>query len=545
MYAAPYRTSVARYQIADQDHVLGAPDYLRFALVEKRTRLETAMDLKKTGADAKRRLGLFRDALREQAVKLPKSAANEMAALAGEFVSLEGPADAAELESLSEVQQAEFKKESEVLGRKLDQNPRDYGTWKALLSLQDRLMASDVSRTAALRTAIAEKKISMCEKALESIPDCDSLWLDYLQIGALVWDTPALLTKWDRALKAVPDSGIIWMGYLAFRQTNAATFTCSECLDVFGTFLQKRLPKDSAQARKLERAKVYGFFRACHMLRESGYIERAVAAIQSLLEITFRWPPQLSRNRWEEAMVAFEDYYDSSAQKFGLEGSQGWAAFFSRDKEADEDDVAPPDAEREDSETEQQWWDEERDSDEKNWMPQRAESALQDPNAVVVLEDIRSLLFPVDSTELQTEIVSECLRFFGIPVCFEMSSSGDMCYDDAFLTNAMGDRCLEADDSGGRPFDPRIVASYPQTVDYLFTRDRLFGVLREDFFLCRMLRSSGAVDFVRQLLLQALAATKGYLATQISAVLLAMEFCASQKRWVNWLFADVVRAPDE
>lgn len=535
MYGSAHKSAVPLFRRAGDGLVLGAADHLRFPFNEKPGLPSQASLGTKKASSAVRRFAPLKEALREPPLKMAaKDAKGRGVGL--DFVALDFDPEpgVSALEALSEQQQAAFNSESAALARKLEQDDRNYGTWKALLDLQDSLVANSTGKSNATRLAVAEKKLAICEKAFKSLPAHADLWLDYLRIGTIVWDTATLLTKWDQALATVRMAVKLWLEYISFRQTNATTFTVSDCLDVYGRFLQLPRPANEPQARELVSAKIYVFTRACLMLKESGYIERALAAIQAMLELAFRWPSGFSRVRWSEAMSSFEEYFEGPLPKFGEEGSQGWAAF-AADRGAE--NLDPDAASRKEEDVDEGdetdsgvWWENERAAEEKSWMPQHTVETTQDPNAVVVMDDVRPLLFAVETREQQMELVVNCLRFFGLPLAVGTLASHELQYDDAFLTNAMGDRGLEPRGAGGRLCDPRVISSFPQTVDYLFSRDSVFGVLGEHVFQGRFLRLRGAVAFVRNILLQVLETTDGFLADTVAAVLLGLEFCASPKR---------------
>lgn len=538
LYSGPDRGAVPRFKRAGGGRVPGAPDHLRFLLADKRDAKSEApiRDKKTFGPD--KRFSALRDSLRDPAFRLLKPQGSTTGTNAAEdFIALDDDVeDNISAEMLSEQQQIAFKTESEALARKLEQNEREYETWKALLDLQDKFLPSGSSKSAAYRAVVGEKKLAICEKALQALPQCDELWLDYLQIGESLWDTPTLLTNWDKALKALPMSARVWMAYLDFRQTNAATFTCTDCIAVFSTFLQTPTPREAGAARALVRTKIRAFIRACFMLREAGYVERAIAAIQAILEIAFRWPRKVPRRDWQAGMASFEVYFEGPAPRFGEAGSTGWARYdeateVKQSNPAGAQGPAPKDPDLDD-ESEYSWWENERTTEEKSWLPQRAESLAQDPNAVVVLDDIQPLLFPIDSDASRTDLIVHILRFFGIPVSLAPSTSADLGFDDAFLANAIGHRTLEPSDSGGFILDAKIVPSYPQAPDYLFSRERPFVVVEEALFRLRTLRSNGALDFVRNMLSQLLADGTGdaFMDSWLAAVLVSMDFCASPKR---------------
>ncbi|KAI9022559.1 NRDE-2, necessary for RNA interference-domain-containing protein [Hyaloraphidium curvatum] len=523
----PNRSSVPRFFRAGGPFVLGAPEFLSFAFDGGASAgpVRAAKDVNRQAT--RRRFVALREALRGPSSRLRK--VPDTSDGHAEFVPLDlGPDVDVSMEELNEQQQAAFRKESESLGKRLIEDSKDYRTWKALLDLQDRL-AGTSTRGSSYRLVIAEKKLAICERAFVSLPDHDGLWLEYLKIGTAVWDTQTVLTNWDRALAAAPNSYLLVLEYLAFRQTNAATFNCSECVEAFGEFLQRQLPKESAAARKLTRAKIYAFARVCYLLRESGYVERAIAAIQAMLEVTFRRPPSLGSSGWQGVMDAFEDFFESSSPRFGDHSSAGWASFAATTGSTPDDaDDDLPSASEGPSDDEDDWWEAEQRADSGRWVPKRAATNVRDPNAIVVMEDVRPLLFPVHGPALQAELLTACLRFLGLPVTVGWDSTSDLEHDDPFLCNSIADELISADLDSIAP-NLAFVASYPQTEDYAAYRDPPFAWTAEAIRNSRMLQRPGTLAFASNLLQQVLAVSDA-LRISLCAILLAFEFALSPKR---------------
>jgi hypothetical protein len=67
------------------------------------------------------------------------------------------------------------------------------------------------------------------------------------------------------------------------------------------------------------------FYKACTILSQAGYIEKAIAAYQALIEFNFYCPPAFASQTLEQQLGLFEDFWESECPRFGEAGAKGWS----------------------------------------------------------------------------------------------------------------------------------------------------------------------------------------------------------------------------
>ncbi|KAJ3144256.1 Protein nrde2 [Geranomyces variabilis] len=226
---------------------------------------------------------------------------------------------------------ADYTRKTASLNNKLRENPKDLQSWLDLVALQDELVVAarqDGKKSGGgIRAAVYEKQQAIYERALRELPQDESLRCGYMRVCQETWDTTALLTKWDHVLKLHGHSPILWKQYLDFRQTSYSAFTVSSCLDTYESCIRaiNLGPRSNMSAQQREDLLLHVFARACTMLAQAGFIERAVGCWQAMIEFSCFVPWAFEGQTFAQRMGMFEEWWEGEAPRFGEAGARGWA----------------------------------------------------------------------------------------------------------------------------------------------------------------------------------------------------------------------------
>ncbi|KAL1837480.1 hypothetical protein VTJ49DRAFT_3741 [Mycothermus thermophilus] len=320
----------------------------------------------------------------------------------------------------------ETKSRALTLSSHLKSHPTDLPAWLDLISLQDRLFAENrpgfASTTSSVqplaadeRLALAELKMSLYRDALTAAANAPSLSADkdgcrerlllgMMREARVLWDEARVAGEWEEVMKrysSPPSSAggrsgdatagfALWRGRVDFEMRRAGGFQLERVRDLL-------VRKLAELGRGLA---VYVFLRATRLLWDAGFKERAVAAWQAMLELTFCRPPELTSA--EPALAAFADFWESEVPRLGEDGARGWRAFVEAGGTGTADVPDPgcfAGGVREPSKPAatnpfEAWADAEEAAAAKAWMPARMmdEDAEDDPFRVVLVDDIKDLL---------------------------------------------------------------------------------------------------------------------------------------------------------
>ncbi|KAI8921618.1 NRDE-2, necessary for RNA interference-domain-containing protein [Entophlyctis helioformis] len=352
--------------------------------------------------------------------------------------------DAVDLSAFA--QDLEFQAKTRDADRRIRKNPTDTGAWLALIELQDDLLNMNVlqSRRGAMANAICETKLSILEKALKQLPDDERLISLYMSCGAQLWESAILLAKWDDVLDDHPTSLVLWNQYLDYRQTKSASFSVTDCLDLYQeciTMLQdpdyRNDDEDVKESEQREAILLHVFTRACAMLAQAGYTERAVASFQALIEFSCFCPGAFGRQTFVQRVGQFEMFWDSECARFGEPGAKGWERSL-----LDVDDTPqqlPPADDDMDGHADTRfsgWADRELSSQWRDWMPLRGstDDTIVDPFRTVLMDDVRGLLFDIRLPQTKRALIYRFMRFLGAPFNAAQSSH-DPLFQDQFLND--------------------------------------------------------------------------------------------------------------
>lgn len=355
------------------------------------------------------------------------------------------------------------------------QRPHDISMWLEFIQYQDE--ASFWGKTAGpagwvegeketesrkkLKVALMERKVAIYERALENNPFSVELIVGYMELVEEIWDTEKLVGKWKHIVFMNPHRSLLWLKYIEFCISRFSFFQTQTIVSLFGkaistlaSILDRKLlshkPEEEAEKRLLS---LYIFY--CYFLRQIGQTEKAVATFQALIEFNLLCPsdvipghayyPQTERRGY------MEEFWNSDDPRFGEDGALGWHGWLQKKlskplglfdaskyseilKGADktnsiEINKTTPLAEKEDFEDvelvlinglplNEAWMKLECHRDQRDCLPghMNDESALDDdPDHMVLYDDVMESLFIVSDTDLRYILLVEFLRFLGAP----------------------------------------------------------------------------------------------------------------------------------
>ncbi|KAK8866141.1 hypothetical protein IAR55_001292 [Kwoniella newhampshirensis] len=345
----------------------------------------------------------------------------------------------------------EVRRRTTEIERHLRAHPEDVQVWIEYSKLHLRL-SQETDRTTGLvdpatlptTRARAEVTLSILSRALDATEGngwSTKLHLAYLRAAEAFWPAEKVTGRWKNVLSELGERGgqeieegmmEVWLGYIAWREgqgfgkEEGKSGGVDEVVDVYVECLGKlqggAIAGSDLQAR--EENMVYLFLRACLFLKQAGFAERAFAAFQALMEITFfkpdhlrRQPSPADRAKWFDAVLSeFETFWDSEASRIGETGARGWRSTT---------DVisSPPTTEdsfkHASSDPFERWLEAEKHAESTCAFPGRAtdlDSATEDdPFHVVLFSDIQPFLFPVLNAEVRLQLIYAYFTFLGLP----------------------------------------------------------------------------------------------------------------------------------
>ncbi|KDQ12936.1 hypothetical protein BOTBODRAFT_161151 [Botryobasidium botryosum FD-172 SS1] len=317
-----------------------------------------------------------------------------------------------------------FAQKSQDLSKAVKSSPTDIDSW-----LQLAHHSTSVSATSEARATVA---LSVFERAFAAHPDnkrSPTLRAYYLRMGAALWDAQQLAREWKIALResSTGPSGGLWVDYLGFVLKSEGVRGIEKAMDQ----IWDALGKESDPSHEHDNLKLRVFWRACVGLREAGYAERALAAFQAQIELTFFAPSALSSVPFPKKCKALEEFWDSESPRIGDVGAEGWAQWVAKSKEgsnapatavAASSGEASTDIPMRESSTETdpyiRWAADERSKEASGRAPVRGEATDdQDPYSAVLFADIQPLLFsPPAQFQARELLLYAFLQFLGLHV---------------------------------------------------------------------------------------------------------------------------------
>ena len=225
------------------------------------------------------------------------------------------------------------------LSRTVKAEPSNLNAWLHLAEHQEDLAKlGHTSKKAKLtigeQRLLAEIRLSIFEDALREIGDNQTkkiCLLEKIMIeGSKIWDTKAILSRWQRYLKLHPSAIGLWKLYLDFMQSNLSIFRLEHCKSAFLECLRTLAAVGSS--KELECFRLYIVLRFSVLARDSGYTELATAIWQALLEFQIFRPTENSISGWDSTntssiMGLFQEFWESEVPRIGEVGASGWKAY--------------------------------------------------------------------------------------------------------------------------------------------------------------------------------------------------------------------------
>ncbi|KAI7908306.1 NRDE-2, necessary for RNA interference-domain-containing protein [Cokeromyces recurvatus] len=346
--------------------------------------------------------------------------------------------------------------------RQLDKEPENVQLWLDFIHFQDEAATSlDPNAPKSNKSSLSEIKLNIFEKALESNPMDEELLLAYLTCGAESWENLKLLREWDRVLKEHPSSIRLWSEYINLRQTNFASFSYTQCVQVFADAisvlsrqLQQQQYRDEDERREdIESLMVYILLRACLFMKQAGYQERAFAIIQAIVEFNLFQPHILNMtdDNNKTKLNAFTDFWDSEVLRFGEEGARGWHDYYRATQNGEEVPEPvfnkPIDQNQKEQEEDEvmdlnEWISSELCKEEKERLPLRMnqvedESVDEDPYRIILSDDVKPFLFNITHMEARQSLIYSLFVFLGLPFTPPDIGTNTHFYTDIFTHNEL------------------------------------------------------------------------------------------------------------
>ncbi|KAJ3299178.1 hypothetical protein HK104_009782 [Borealophlyctis nickersoniae] len=333
---------------------------------------------------------------------------------------------------------AEFVRKTSHFNRQLQEQPKNLELWLGFVALQDSLV-KDGQKKGSLKTVINEKKQTIYSKALEELPNNETLLLGYLKCCEETWETAKLLTKWDQVLKSNPGSFVLWNQYLTFRQTNYSSFTVSGCLELYEDCMRLLMLDRTSSRERKEEILLHIFFRACNLLAQSGFFEKAIGLLQGMVEFSCFCPPHVADQSFEQRLDKFEQFWESECPRFGEEGAVGWSSSLGREEDLAASSSNPRRIFQNPLSGDLNEWAQVEATEEfHNWLPLRptTEDDVEDPYRAVLFEDIRGLIFDATLPATRQRLLHNLLCFLSVPMNGGISSSHAF-FQDSFVHGEM------------------------------------------------------------------------------------------------------------
>ncbi|KAG8683222.1 hypothetical protein FRC09_016220 [Ceratobasidium sp. 395] len=246
----------------------------------------------------------------------------------------------------------------------------------------------------------------------------------------MVWPEQQLEKEWADVLKDFPRNGDVWSEWVGWRmRTIDGVEATIEDIHHAMNVLQ-----GNTEDPEMQRLRI--FWRTCVWLRQAGYVERAMAAMQAQIEMTF-FPPQDRPATFSDTLAMFEEFWDSEAPRMGEEGAQGWATWV-EDQTSGNTSQSQPVPPLQDLSTDpyRLWAQREKNLDNVLTRPLRLRSTnyyLDDPHRVVVLSDFSAFLTPLITPIARRNLLFVFLHFLGLHTPGSTPPPDDIWADDRWM----------------------------------------------------------------------------------------------------------------
>ena len=308
----------------------------------------------------------------------------------------------------------------------LNRNADDVDRWIEFIQFQDELMfvrgedSTRKTRNELNDVYLAEKKLLVLEKALKANPANVRLMILKLELLKSTKEPAELTKEWENLAFVHPTNFEIHTSYLKFIVTHISHFNIANLNRFFGRYMEKivqyqeghlrSIRNEAVDMTNLERSMLELLLLYTTIIRQCGFIERAIAIWQALIEFNWNKPDFLttreSLNDWKEY---FEIFWSSGEQRFGEKGAIGWKQVLEKSKEdcqansrvnqSDDEEKLKwlSDKENEivrtNTDPNQIWFEIEMLREKHNWLSAKPHEECDDVDHTVLFEEIAPALF--------------------------------------------------------------------------------------------------------------------------------------------------------
>lgn len=209
---------------------------------------------------------------------------------------------------------------TEGFNRYLRDNEHDVNKWLEFISFQDETISSDREKVEGKSkdVVLLDKKLSVCEKALQYNPKSIALLLERMAIITNLWEYEKINSEWTKLTFLYPNEMRIWHEYILFSRTQISHFSVSKTCKIYKkciTILDQMLEgtfKSHAPPENLERELIDIISSYCEFNASVGNMEKAIATFQALIEFNCFTPSLLTMEMSVQDWIAiFEPFWDS------------------------------------------------------------------------------------------------------------------------------------------------------------------------------------------------------------------------------------------
>ena len=211
--------------------------------------------------------------------------------------------------------------------------PHEVDAWIEYANLQDEYMKRSNDRRC--KKYVLDKKMAIYQAGLVKNPQSEKLFMAYLGVCRLVWDSGKIASLWNRVLESqgtprAPQMTVdMWREYLHFSVEGLDTFSMNNVRHAYGKTIamlsQSREKFPAISFAESESFIIEVFYELCCIEAKAGFCERAVAMMQAICEYNFFTPKECPSDRLK---IEFARFWDSEAPRIGDEGSSGWNNWF-------------------------------------------------------------------------------------------------------------------------------------------------------------------------------------------------------------------------
>lgn len=402
---------------------------------------------------------------------LQKNMGFEETTLSNSFLPIEVPSTIDNESKVNETPEMHIMKKVSEYNTQLLANPHNVQLWMEFINFQDealiwdQLLAPPLSAKAQPTTsnstrecvhrqgsALIERKIAIFERALQNNPLSEKLLVGHMELVQEIWDTERLVKQWKDIVFKQPNRSLLWLKYIEFCQSRFSFYRSSSISSLYqkaistlssifdGSMISHK-PEPNAEQKMVALFLLY-----CYFLKHSGFIEKAIALLQALVEFNLCSPEYFIERENMDAPKArldvFESFWDGNGARIGEQGAIGWNGWFRsqgrsgmKEKEellgvTEEKEIEllfpeiphPEDKEDEfvkDLPVNIGWAKLEMHREYTSALPGKLltdSDCENDLDHTILFDDVSSCLFQIQDDQVKVTLLLEFLRFLGAPI---------------------------------------------------------------------------------------------------------------------------------